>query len=464
MDAAAVRAEMERVFLFKRFVQSQSLKQLLRFLVEHAIAGGPPLEESALAAEVFGRPANFVAELDPVVRVQYRRLRSALEAFYDAEGHTSPVVLGTLDEGYGIAVLDRESQEAAHRRRKPRLLMALVALAGVAACAGLWVLYQSHLAGPREAAKLNLQARSLRAKGTLSDIETSEGLFEQAVALNKDSAPAWSGLADALVVPGAVATMSRRDALAKAGEAAAQAIKLDPGIAEAHAAMAYVKVFQDFDFAGGEAEFRKAIQLDPSTPRIHRMYAQALMSRGRFDESIAQTKLAIGLDPPGSPPSTDLAEILCAEHRFDEATAEARRVLQLAPSDPSAHLTLGICLSAAGHYDEAISELQAALLTGRSLYAMARLGYAYGAKGDRIAAESILQRLGQAFAQMVTVNWSYRALVYAGMGDKQNTLACLENGLANHEGDINFIGVEPAYDKLHDDPRFVALQKHVGAS
>ena len=136
------------------------------------------------------------------------------------------------------------------------------------------------------------------------------------------------------------------------------------------------------------------------------MYAQGLMSRGRFDEAVAQSEMAASLEPPGNPPSTDLAEILCAARRYDEAIGEARRIVQLTAGAANARLTLGISLSAAGHYDEAIPELQTAILADRSLYAMARLGYAYGAKGDRAAAGAILDRLDEAFGKIVSIDWS----------------------------------------------------------
>jgi tetratricopeptide (TPR) repeat protein len=460
-DPAVVRREVERILTSKRFVEAPTLGQFLRFLVEHAIAGAPPLDERAIASQVFGRPENFVSELDPVVSVQYRRLRSALLAYYESEGIPTPVMLRTSDDGFGIVVEERAVGEA-HRRRMPAKYVALAAFVVLAAGVAIWYQYKWRLAVPRAALQLDETARGLRAKGTQSDVTTSVHLFEQAVAIDSSYAPAWSGLADALIVPGGAGALSRTEALAKARDAAARAIELDPGIGQAHAALAYVRLFQDADWAGAEPEFRRAVQLDPSGPRIHRMYAQGLMSRGRFDEAIAQAKIAASLAPAGSPPSTDLPEILCAAHRYDEAIAEARRLVQQSGSSPGMRLALGITLSAAGHYDEAVEELQAAILVGHSAYALARLGYAYGAKGDRVAAESLLDRLNEAFTKMASINWSYRALVYAGMGDNQRALRCLESGLANQEGDLTFIGVDPAYDKLHADPRFLALKKRLG--
>ena len=455
IDAQAVRAEMERVLASSRFAKSQRLSRFLRFLVEHAITGGPRLDEYSIAAEVFGRPASFVSQLDPVVRVQLRRLRAALLQYYEAEGRANPVMLEAPERGYGLVVLDPATDGPTHRRGKLGKFVACAA--ALAICAALWLHFRPHRTDPR-AVQLERRARDLRAKGTLSDVALSEGLFEQAVALDSGYAPAWSGLADVLLFSGPPGAMTRSEAIAKASQAAREAIKLDPRIAEAHAALAYLRFFRDADWAGAEPEFRRAIQLDPAAARIHRLYAQGLMSRGRFDEAIAQSKTAASLDPAGSPPSTDLAEILSAARRDDEAIVEARRIVQETAGAPAARLALGISLAAAGHYDESIPELQA----GLSLYAMARLGYAYGAKGDRAAAGAVLDRLDEAFAQAVSINWSYRALVYAGLGDGQHAVDCMEKSLVNQEGDINFIGVDPAYDKIRSDLGFVALRKRLG--
>jgi tetratricopeptide (TPR) repeat protein len=461
IDAEAVRAEMESILASPRFVNSRPLSLLLRFLVEHAVAGDPPPGEYAIALEVFGRPGSFVAQLDPVVRVQHRRLRAALEEYYEAKGSPRRVMLRASARGFGLAAVGRTRSGPVRRPWKTGKLLALAALLVLAAVVALWLHFRPPGSASR-AAPLDVEARALRAKGTVPDVAESARLFEQAVAVDSGYAPAWSGLADVLLIPGSSGDMSRSEAIARAREAAAKAIRLDPRNGEAHAVMGYVQLFRDSNWAGAEPEFRQAIQFDPAAPRIHRMYAQALMSRGRFDEAIAQSRMAASLDPAGSPPATDLAEILSAAHRYDEAIAEARRLVQQTGGDASAHLALGIVLSAAHRYDEAIPELQSVLLTSRSTYAMARLGYVYGAKGDRVAATASLQSLDRAFAKIMSVDWSYRALVYAGLGDNQHAVDCLEQSLANQEGDINFIGVEPAYDGMRADPRFVALRKRIG--
>jgi serine/threonine-protein kinase len=432
---------------------------LLRFLVEQAIAGGPPLEESTIASRVFGRSGNFAPEVDPVVPVQWRRLRSALLEFYAAEGCPGPVMLGASQDKFGLVVMNPAAVSAAHRWLKTKWLVAFAALA---ACAGVGLHFETLHAKAGKVAQLSLRARALLARGTQADVRASIDLFDQAVALDSRYAPAWSGLASALIAPAASGDYTWADSLLKAGQAASEALRLDPRDAEAHGVLAYVKFFHDMDWPGAEAEYRQAIQLDSSAPRLHFLYAEGLMSRGRFDDAIAQSSLAASLEPANETPAAELALILCAARRYDEAIAKARQIVQQTKGSANAHLILGVALTGAGRYDEAVDELRAAIMNGHSLYALARLGYADGAKGDSVAARAVLVQLAQAFDAMVTPRWTYMALVYAGMGDNQSTLTCLENGAANHESDLIYIGVEPAYGRLHSEPRFVALKKSLG--
>jgi len=462
IDAAPLRAEMQKILETGRFVKTRVLADFLRFLVEHAVAGGPPLDELTVAAKVFGRSGNFIPQIDPVVRVQYRRLGTALTEHYKGQEESGPLQLSTIKDGFGIVVLDRQAAAAARGHWKLPWLVGIAVVMLLAAGMGIWLHFEPRIKSAREVAQLDREAQILLDNPTASNLTTSVHLFERAVGINTGDAPGWSGLADALILPVSSSDLSRSEALAKARLAAERAINLSPGMGQPHAVMGYVRLFQDADWTGAEAEFRRAIELDPSASRTHGLYARGLMSRGRFDEAIAQSRLAASLAPAGTPPTTDLEEILCAGHRYDEAIAEGRRLVQQTNGSPGAHLALGGSLLAAGHYDEAIVELQAAVLTGRSIYAVARLGYAYGAKGDRVAAASMLGTLDQSLGATATAGWAYRALVYVGMGENKSALTCLERAADDQAGDLTFIGVDPAFDRLHSDPRFVALKKRLG--
>jgi len=462
LDAALVRGELDQILVSKQIAKAQSLGQLLQYLVDRALAGGPPVTEEKIAADVFGRDDTFVAQVDPIVKVQYRRLRSALEQYYAADGRGHPSLLSVADNGFDVALLNRASLRAAERRRKPLLLVALGIAAALVIGAALVMQGMQRRKAVRQAVQLDQQARELLQEVTPSNAATGARLFEEALKDNSKYEPAWSGLASSLIVPGSSHDMSRTEALSKARGAALTAISLNAHDGMAHSSLAYVRLFQDRDWPAAEAEFQQAIQATPSEPRIHSMYAQGLMSRGRFDQAIAEARKAASLQPPDSMPTPDLAEILVAARKYDEAIAEARRVVAATNGSASAHIALGIALSAAGHNDQAIPEYRTALMSAKSLYVLARLGYSYGVTGDKVAAAGVLARLGQALSQIATIDWVYRALVYTGMGDKDHAIACLNNALANGEGDINFIGADPAYDSLRGDPRFIDLKKRAG--
>src|ERR1035441_4866501 len=143
IDAVAVRKELERILASEWFAKSQGPDLLLRFLVDSAIAGGPPLDEYAIASRLFGRSDNFTPQIDPIVSVQYRRLRTALLDFYEAEGCSGSVMLDASEDGFSLVVLNPAADRGARRRRrKPKKLVALVALAAVvlvAAGAAAWL-------------------------------------------------------------------------------------------------------------------------------------------------------------------------------------------------------------------------------------------------------------------------------------------------------------------------------------
>jgi len=450
-----LRAELERILSSRRFRKSARTSRLLCYLAQRAVTGGGPIDECSIAAEVFGRPATFVPQIDPVVPVEFRRLRDALEIYYLGEGKQDPLLL-EAGGGYGLVVWDPAGDYASHRWRR-RMLPVLLA-AALALSAAAWWQFRPYHVDP-EATRLQQTARDLRARGSREDLEHSLVAFERAVALDPRNSPAWSGLADALCSTGLNgAVMSREEAMAKAQDAANRAIRLDARNAEAHAALAYMQFLENRNWTAAEAEFRLALRLDPSAPATRRRYAQCLMSRGRFDEAIAESKAAASLEPRNAPLSTGLAEILVSARRYDDAMAEAQRLVQARGGDPAARLALGVCLAAEERYNEAIEEFQLAVRASGSPYALARLGNAYGGKNDRAAAFAILERLDEYFQRTLTIYWSYRAMVFAGMGDTLRTVDNLERASEAREGDINFIGVDPAYDRVRNEGPFLVLR------
>lgn len=453
-----MRAELERILVSRRFRKAERTSRLLCFLAQHSVIGRK-IDEHAVAAEVFGRPATFVPQIDPVVRVELRRLRDALRLYYAGEGRKNPLLLEAPDRGYELVFWDSAEGYVSHRRR--RRVVPAVLLTVLAVSAAAWLYLRPHHLDP-EAVRLDKRARYLRAQGSPEDVARSLVAFQQSVERDSSYSASWSGLADLLCSTGAHGGMTREEAMARARDAANRAIRLDGRNAEAHGALAYIQFLENWNWTAAEAEFRRAIGLNPSAPEVHRRYAQCLLSRGRFDEAIAESKTAVDLEPSDAPPSTDLAEILCSAHRYNEGLAEARRVVQETGGAPSARVALGVCLTAQGRYDEAIAEYQIAVRASRSTYAMARLGHVYGVKGDHATAYAILERLDEYFGRTVAIYWSYRAMVYAGLGEAARAVDSLEKAYAAREGDINFIGVDPAYDRIHTEGPFMLFRNRLG--
>src|ERR1700719_1457086 len=180
------------------------------------------------------------------------------------------------------------------------------------------------------------------------NIRTEEGLnksiefFQQAIAKDSSYALAYSGLADAYGGIGAFGFRVPKDTFTKAKEAALKALEIDDSLAEAHASLGYVKVFYDWDWAGGEKEFQRAIELNPTYASAHQQYAFALVERGRFEEADAEAKRALELDPLSLVVNETPALEFYSARQYDQAIEQERKTLELYPNFNTGHTVLGM--------------------------------------------------------------------------------------------------------------------------
>jgi tetratricopeptide (TPR) repeat protein len=200
-------------------------------------------------------------------------------------------------------------------------------------------------------------------KRTGDEVMKAIGFFEQAA--NKDTAfaLAYAGLAECYTLAGnaGYGSLPREQAIAAAKKFAGKAIALDESQAEAHASLAYVKFRIDWDWAGAEAEFKRALQLKPGYARAHEWYALYLSIMGRFDESMKEMLRAQELDPLSASVSTGIGRIEHFEFKLDEAIAQFKRTLELDPDYAEAYFGLGMTYAVARRYDEAISVMKKAI-------------------------------------------------------------------------------------------------------
>ncbi len=285
--------------------------------------------------------------------------------------------------------------------------------------------------------------------------------FEIAVKLDPSFASAYSGLSDAYLWAGYnEGRMTATAARSKAREAAEKAVQLDGNSAEAHTSLATYKLFYEYDWAGCEREFRKAIALNANYAFAHDQFGMALAFTGRFDEAIAEGKRAAELDPLS--PQILIDASLAPLFRKDFATADelARRAGQLDPSYFFPVMIEGWIKLESKNPRDAIPFLTKAVTMDAPPFVTAYLAYARGASGDKTGALAELDTLKKMSGPAPVLPFNL-ALVYLGLGDKARAIDNLERALAADSQMLAWLGHDTIFDSLRSEPRFVALLKRL---
>jgi TolB-like protein/Tfp pilus assembly protein PilF len=311
-----------------------------------------------------------------------------------------------------------------------------------------------------EAYEQLLKGRFNRQKApSRESLTTAIECFNQAIAIDDKYALAYALLSRTYRQMGANSYLDPKEAMPKAETAARKALELDEGLAEAHYAMAYIK--QDaWNWVGAEQEFKRAIELSPSTAGVHSEYAQFLSVMGRHGQAVSEIKRARELDPLYIAWNVKLGYIYYFARQYSQAVEQLKKTLELDKNYGNTHTTLGYTYNAIGQYKDAIAELEESLrLRGDNTSDQCFLGYALAKTGRRNEAESILKRLE---TTKEYVSPPELAILYIGLGEKEQALSALERAYAAHDPQMQFLGVAPEYDTVRSEPRFQELIRKVG--
>ena len=286
--------------------------------------------------------------------------------------------------------------------------------------------------------------------------------FNKVIEVDAGYAPAYSGLADCYTTLGYWSYLDPLDAFPRARDAATKALELDPSLAEAHTSLAYYNLYHAWNWVEAENEFKKAIELNPNYATAHDWYSYYLMAMGRFDEARKEVNRAHELDPLSITISTDIGFNYYYRRNYDEAINQLRATLATSPNFPLAHLWLGRAYQQKKMYGEAIDEFNKtdAALPGW-VVTIAGIGHAYGEWGHHDEAKQVLVRLNQMTREKYVTPYGV-ALVYAGLGDKDQAFAWLNNAVAGRSHWLVWLNRDPRWDRLRSDPRFGDLKKRVG--
>jgi len=310
-----------------------------------------------------------------------------------------------------------------------------------------------------QAYQLYLHGRQWLIRYTPAAMQQAIDYFGRAIARDPNYALAYASVAMAYAELGEIGALAPSVAYPKARDAAAQALRLDPGLGEAHSVAAYLKMLWDFDWTGAEQEYQRALELSPSSADTYDLYGRMCAGIGRYDEAIALERRAQELDPLAH--RLDVATTQLRAGRYAEAARGAARALEVDPVHDRALATLGWARLKLGETAAGLAELERAVSVapGNTQW-LAQLGQAYALSGRTDRAREVLRQLEER-ARTSYVSPYLLAFVYTGLGEHERALDLLEQALADRTGAVYGIKGSFLFAPLRGHPRFQALLKRV---
>ena len=319
-----------------------------------------------------------------------------------------------------------------------------------------------------ESYQLYLKGRYYSNKASIEGLKKSVEYFQQSIDKDPGNALAYAGMSNSYGTLGIFAYLQAQDAFPKAKAAALKALEIDDSLAEARAALGITKYVSDWDWAGADAELKRAIELNPSSVDAHRTYAQYLTVRGSLDEGLAEDKRTLEMDPLSPQVTGTMAYHYLAARQYDDSIALYKKTMELDPALDWVHAQLSWAYGAKGDYAQAIEENKLAgtqvdpIPPDNQLNAAA-LGWIYGLAGRRADALKVIKSFKE-LEKQTDVDYYNMAVVYAGLGDKNQTFDALERAYTQRSGSLAFIKADPFLKDMRSDPRYKDLLRRIGLS
>ena len=312
-----------------------------------------------------------------------------------------------------------------------------------------------------EAYQLYMKGRFHVHKAIKSEIETGILYFGQAIEADPKYALAYVGLADAYRAMSLAGEMPANEFFPKAKTAASRAIEIDDALAEAHAYLGHIMFWYDWDWAAAESRHKRALELDPNSADALQFYAHFLSNMGRHTEAIAKIKRARELDPLNLRLNALEGMFLLHAGQTDEALARLHKTLELDSNFRLAVMFSARAYSEKGMYPEAVAATEKA----KELSVVSTETIAFGAyplaKSGKIAeARAALDELLELSKSRYVPPYNI-ALVYNALGEIERALDYLEKGFAEKDVRMVFLKVEPKWNNLRTEPRFIDLMKRM---
>ncbi|MBI5720586.1 MAG: tetratricopeptide repeat protein [Burkholderiales bacterium] len=416
------------------FRASPRHRRLLRHLVERALADDlAALKETVLAIEVFGRPAGrFDPKLDTIVRVEARRLRGRLSAYYGSEGRRSPIRIELPVGSYVPLIASREPpQQGADATRRARDLV-------------------------------ERGEHFLRQALSRPSLEQAIERFDLALRESPDYAPAlvgmgraWLNLASAWHVEPAIAS-------AHAAEALRRALQLEPEHAVAHVLLGALQHQFEHDWPAAQRSFQRALALAPQQAFVHSAYGCHLFIHNALDEAERELLLARRLDPQYINTRTHMINLRIAQGRLADAEAEIAAIQDIAPQTMAVATLRGLIALAAGDAQAAIGHYtRACELAADYPGCFIALAGAHAMAGDLERAHALLAQTLQRFAER-PISPYVLAIFATRCGRADAAYAQLDRAVAEFDPNVLQIEHDPSFEDLHGDARWGLLLRRIG--
>jgi len=336
-------------------------------------------------------------------------------------------------------------------------------------CAAIAVAWRLSIRGSRssltpktEAYNNYLRGRFEFDKRTPQSMQKSIDYFRIAIQQDPHSALAYAGLAKTYVLMSDFNLLSPHEAYSRGEQAASEALQLDPTLSDAHAALAIIRMNQDWDWSAAEEGLKRALALSPGNAITHQWYSFLLSCTGRHSQAIDQAEIAQRLDPLSLAIGTQVGSAFYWARRYDAAIQQLQQVIRLEPSYPWAHFRLGLAYAQKRQFPNAIEEFRSCpeMLFRNANYIV---GYANvcAMAGSKVEAERMLSRLSLLSSRRY-VSPSDLALAYISLAQNQKALHLLNQAYLERDDGLDLIKVEPMYDPLRQNPQFQNLLRQVG--
>lgn len=311
-----------------------------------------------------------------------------------------------------------------------------------------------------EAYQLYLKGRFHGLRLTRAETDKAIDYYHQTIALDPNYALAYVGLAEAYLPMALTSGVPSWEVLPKAKAAAQKAVEIDESLAEAHAVLGLVIFWYDWDWQAAERQFTRALEINPNSSEARFGYAHLLSNTLQHERAMTEIKRAIELDPLSLRNNAVEGQILFFAGRHDEALDRLRKTIDLEPNFWLAQLFISRVYTEKGMYAESVEAAQkAGDITGNS-QSVAFRAYALARSGDPGQARALLDELLK-LSETAYVPPFNIAVVYNGLGETKKTLDYLEKGLAEKDGRMVFLAVEPMWADLRSEPRFIELMKQM---